>query len=90
MLMKLEPQGYVIDMDTFTRPFFTKLESGKEVPTCFLTVKDVCELTGWSIPTVRNLFHQKNFPSVYCGKAMVVEIHAFIQYFSIPRTAYCA
>ncbi len=77
-----------VDEEFFTRPYETTLSTGKEVPTCFLTVSEVSELTGMSIPTVRKLFHQRSFPAVRFGKSMVVEIHAFMQYFSIPHTKF--
>lgn len=51
----------------------------------FLTVKDVAELTGWNVTTVRNLFNIEDFPSCDYGREKVVEIHALVAYFSVPR-----
>lgn len=51
----------------------------------FLTIKDVAAATGWSEPTVRILFNRPDFPSCDFGKEKVVEIHAALQYFSVPR-----
>lgn len=51
----------------------------------FLTIKEVTELTGWNLNTTRNVFNRPDFPSCDFGKEKVVEIHAFINYFSVPR-----
>lgn len=51
----------------------------------FLTIKDVVAATGWSFPTVRDLFNRPDFPSCDFGKEKVVEIHAALKYFSVPR-----
>lgn len=77
-----------VDQAYFTRPYTQTLKDGKNVPTCFLTINEVSELMGISVPTVRKIFHQRDFPAVHFGKTMVVEIHAFILYFSIPRTKF--
>lgn len=51
----------------------------------FLKIKDVSDLTGWSIPTVQKLFNKKDFPACDYGKEKIVEIGAFINYFSVRR-----
>lgn len=51
----------------------------------FLTVKDVADATGWSLGTVRQLFNRPDFPSCDFGKEKIVEIHAALNYFSVPR-----
>lgn len=51
----------------------------------FLTVKDIQDATGWSPATVRQLFNRPDFPSCDFGKEKVVEIHAALKYFSVPR-----
>lgn len=51
----------------------------------FLTVKDIADATGWSLGTVRQLFNRPDFPSCDFGKEKIVEIHAALNYFSVPR-----
>lgn len=51
----------------------------------FLTVEDVAELTGWDIKTVRRLFCRPDFPCCDYGKSKLVESHALINYFAVPR-----
>lgn len=51
----------------------------------FLTIKDVADATGWSLGTVRQLFNRPDFPSCDFGKEKIVEIHAALNYFSVPR-----
>lgn len=51
----------------------------------FLTIKDIVKATGWSVITVQQLFNRPDFPSCDFGKEKVVEIHAALQYFSVPR-----
>lgn len=51
----------------------------------FVGVKDMCEATGWSEPTVKNLFNRPDFPSCDFGKEKKAEITAVINYFSVPR-----
>ena len=45
----------------------------------------MCEATGWSEPTVKNLFNRPDFPSCDFGKEKKAEITAVINYFSVPR-----
>lgn len=51
----------------------------------FLTIKDIVKATGWSVITVQQLFNRPDFPSCDFGREKVVEIHAALQYFSVPR-----
>ena len=51
----------------------------------FLTIKDVVAATGWGFATVQQLFNRPDFPSCDFGKEKVVEIHAALQYCSVPR-----
>ena len=51
----------------------------------FVTIQDVVDATGWSKPTVQDLFNRKDFPSSDFGKEKQAEIHAVINYFSVPR-----
>ena len=51
----------------------------------FITIKEFAEITGWSIPTVQNLYNRKDFPSTDYGKEKKAEIHAIIEYFKVPR-----
>lgn len=51
----------------------------------FLTIKDVADATGWSLGTVRQLFNRPDFPSCDFGKEKIVEVHAALNYFSVPR-----
>ena len=52
---------------------------------CFITIKQFAEMTGWSEPTVQNLFNRKDFPSCNYGKTKIAEISAVKAYFSVPR-----
>lgn len=61
-----------------------KIESELTEPR-FYTTKDVANLTGWSMPTVLDLFNRADFPSCDFGQGKVVEESAFKQYFSVPR-----
>lgn len=51
----------------------------------FLTIKDIADATGWSLSTVRQLFNRPDFPSCDFGKEKIVEIHAALNYFSVPH-----
>ena len=51
----------------------------------FYTIKEVAKLTGWSIPTVQNLFNRRDFPSCDFGSSKVVEGSALREYFSKPQ-----
>ena len=51
----------------------------------FITIKEFAEITGWSIPTVQNLYNRKDFPSTDYGKEKKAEIHAIVEYFKVPR-----
>lgn len=46
----------------------------------FLSMEDVCELTGYSMPTVQKLFKRKDFPSWEIGKQKLVFAPAFYEY----------
>lgn len=48
----------------------------------FYTIKDVCELTGFSEPTVQAIFNRPDFPVCDYGRKKVVLISAFCEYFS--------
>ena len=48
----------------------------------FYTIKDVCELTGFSEPTVQAIFNRPDFPVCDYGRKKVVLISAFCDYFS--------
>ena len=49
------------------------------------SIQDVAEMTGWSHTTVEKLFNDPKFPSADYGKTKVVEVHALIQFFSVPH-----
>lgn len=51
----------------------------------FLTIRQVSEATGWSIPTTQKVFNKKDFPACDYGKEKIVEIGALINYFSVRR-----
>lgn len=51
----------------------------------FISIKEFCNLTGWSLKTVQNLYNRKDFPSTNLGKEKKAEVHAIIEYFKIPR-----
>ncbi len=51
----------------------------------FISIKDFMEITGWSEPTVQYLFNKPDFPCTNYGKEKKAEIHAIINYFSVPR-----
>ena len=51
----------------------------------FYTIKEVAKMTGWSIPTVQNLFNRRDFPSCDFGSSKVVESTALRAYFSKPQ-----
>lgn len=59
--------------------------SGKVINICFLTANDVAALTGLGRSTVYALFHRTDFPTTYMARKMVVEIHAFVDFFSKPH-----
>lgn len=52
---------------------------------CFVGVDEMMECTGWSKKTVQNLFNRPDFPCTDFGKEKKAEIHAVINYFSVPR-----
>lgn len=68
------------DMITSVTELSTVIDTVK-----FLTIKDVADLTGWNVMTVRNLFNIEDFPCCDYGREKVVEIHALVTYFSVPR-----
>jgi len=51
----------------------------------FVTMKQFCELSGWSMSTVKTLYNRPDFPSSDYGKEKVAEVHAILKYFSVPR-----
>ena len=51
----------------------------------FITIREFSEITGWSIPTVQNLYNRPDFPSTNYGKEKKAEIHAIVEYFKVPR-----
>ena len=51
----------------------------------FITIKEFSEITGWSIPTVQNLYNLPDFPSTDYGREKKAEIHAIVEYFKVPR-----
>jgi len=63
--------------------FFTQVYISSEAR--FYSIKDVKEMTGWSENTVQKLFNDPKFPSADYGKNKVVEVHALIQFFSVPH-----
>lgn len=52
---------------------------------CFVGIKEIVESTGWNKKTVQDLFNRPDFPSTDFGKEKKAEIHAVINYFSVPR-----
>lgn len=51
----------------------------------FLTIQEFSEISGWSLPVVKNLFNRADFPSCDYGKKKIVEVSAAKKYFSVPR-----
>ena len=51
----------------------------------FISIKEFAEITGWSVPTVQNLYNRPDFPSTDYGKEKKAEIHAIVEYFKVPR-----
>ena len=51
----------------------------------FITIQEFSKITGWSIPTVQNLYNRSDFPSTNYGKEKKAEIHAIVEYFKVPR-----
>lgn len=54
-------------------------------PAKFYTIKDVAELTGFSVEKTRDLFNDPEFPCTNLGKSKVVEDAALKNYFSKRR-----
>ena len=46
----------------------------------FLTVRDVAEEMGISIPTARKLFEKRDFPTIRVGRRILVHKEAFENY----------
>lgn len=46
----------------------------------FLTVEDVMQLTGYSKPTVLEIFNRPDFPVWNYGRKYLVEKNAFLKY----------
>ena len=55
----------------------------------FISIKEFAEITGWSLPTVQNLYNRPDFPSTDYGKEKKAEIHAIVEYFKVPRRKQC-
>lgn len=51
----------------------------------FISIKEFSKITGWSIPTVQDLYNRPDFPSTDYGKEKKAEIHAIVDYFKVPR-----
>ncbi len=51
----------------------------------FVSIKEFCEMTNWSEKTVQELYNRPDFPSTDFGKEKKAEVHAIINYFSVPR-----
>ena len=51
----------------------------------FISIKEFSKMTGWSVPTVQNLYNRPDFPSTNYGKEKKAEIHAIVEYFKVPR-----
>lgn len=51
----------------------------------FISIQDFQNITGWSKPTVQDLYNRPDFPSCDYGKEKKAEIHAIIEYFKVPR-----
>ena len=51
----------------------------------FVGIKEFCEMTNWSEKTVQELYNRPDFPSTDFGKEKKAEVHAIINYFSVPR-----
>lgn len=47
----------------------------------FYTTKDVCEITGLSMPKVLDIFNRPDFPVCDYGQGKIVFIPAFYEYF---------
>lgn len=86
--MTIVPDVVTIDteLEKATKLFKTILEiENASKALNFLTIKDVADATGWSFGTVRQLFNRPDFPSCDFGKEKIVEVHAALNYFSVPR-----
>ena len=43
------------------------------------------KMTGWSEKTVQELYNTPEFPATNLGKEKKAEVHAILNYFSVPR-----
>ena len=43
----------------------------------FYTIKDVAQMTGWSLTTVQKLFNRPDFPTLNFGRSKLVKKEAF-------------
>lgn len=50
--------------------------------TDFYTIKDVAQMTGWSLPTVQKIFCRPDFPTLNFGKSKLVKKDAFNEWCS--------
>ena len=53
-----------------------------ETKKAFLSLKDVANIMGISIPTARKLFQKRDFPAIRAGRRLLVSEEAFNQYMS--------
>ena len=51
----------------------------------FISIQEFSKITGWSVPTVQNLYNRSDFPSTNFGREKKAEIHAIVDYFKVPR-----
>lgn len=72
------------DAEELLRIFNIIEEKGEKIKNQigFYTIKDVCQLTGFSEPTVQAIFNRPDFPVCDYGRKKVVLISAFCDYFS--------
>lgn len=52
----------------------------------FYTIKDVAKMTGWSLPTVQEVFRRPDFPALEFGKSKIVKKEAFNEWSSRRHT----
>ena len=52
----------------------------------FYTRQDVAAMTGWSLPTVTQVFARPDFPALIIGKRQIVNAEAFRNWISKRHT----
>lgn len=52
---------------------------------CFLSVSEFAKVYGCTVVSAREVFNRKDFPCSRFSNEKKVEIHALINYFSVPR-----